>query len=75
MPSEKLRPNLDVAIAFLGGTNKTTEKLNVSPRTLYRWRKGIRQIPGEVAIEIERLTDGYVKRSDLRPDFWPQEGT
>lgn len=73
MPSENLRPNLDVAIAFLGGTNKAAKKLNVSTRTLFRWKKGIRQIPGEVAIEIERLTNGYVKRSDLRSDFWPPE--
>ena len=73
MPSKKIRPNLDVAIALLGGIEKTSRALNISRDILYRWRKGLTPIPGERAIEIENLTQGYVKRSDLRPDFWPPD--
>lgn len=39
-----------------------------------QWEKGA-TIPAERVVEIERATEGAVRRQSLRPDLWPEEAT
>lgn len=59
---------LNRAIAALTSLTALAEALKVSRATIYNWGRG--KVPGEAAIEIERVTGGVVKRSELRPDLW-----
>lgn len=36
---------------------------------VYQWASGIRQVPVERCIQIERATDGAVRCEELRPDI------
>lgn len=37
-----------------------------------QWEQGATTITAERAVDIERATDGEVRRGDLRPDLWPE---
>jgi len=41
--------------------------LGVKPQAIYQWVRGIRPVPIEYCLTIERVTGGLVTRSDLRP--------
>jgi DNA-binding transcriptional regulator YdaS (Cro superfamily) len=45
-------------------------KIGVTPVLVSQWRNGVRQIPIERCVAIERATEGAVTRQDLRPDDW-----
>ena len=45
-------------------------KLAITPVLINQWANGKRPIPPERCVEIERATEGYVTRRDLRPDDW-----
>ncbi|RYH41904.1 MAG: hypothetical protein EON54_17940 [Alcaligenaceae bacterium] len=53
--------------------------LGVKPVVISRWCSGIKPVPIERCIAIERLTGGLVSRRDLRPndwqDVWPDLST
>lgn len=44
--------------------------LGVAPALIYQWRTGLRSVPPERCVEIDRATGGAVTRRDLRPDDW-----
>ena len=56
-----------------GRTVWLARKLNVLHTQVSKYSHGKQRIPAERAIDIERLTDGHVHRSDMRPDLWPCE--
>ena len=37
---------------------------------VYQWAKGVRPIPIDRCVQIERATGGEVRRWDLRPEDW-----
>lgn len=41
-----------------------------NPTLIYQWASGVRPVPIERCLDIERVTDGAVRRRDLRPDDW-----
>jgi len=41
--------------------------LGVSPQAMYQWVRGVRPVPIEHCLTIERATGGLVTRGDLRP--------
>lgn len=45
-------------------------RLGVSPGLVSQWVTGRTSVTAERAIEIERATDGAVRKEDLRPDIW-----
>jgi|DEB0MinimDraft_3_1074331.scaffolds.fasta_scaffold54880_2 DNA-binding transcriptional regulator YdaS (Cro superfamily) len=57
--------SLRVAAAYLGGLGRLALKLDLSRQAIYKWRDN--GIPLKRALEIERLTEGRVKASDLCP--------
>jgi len=56
---------LRVAAAYLGGTSRLAAHLELSRQAIYKWRDF--GIPLKRALQIERLTEGRVKASDLCP--------
>ena len=48
------------------------KKLGVAHPQVYRWASGTR-VPAERVLDIERATNGAVKRHELRPDLYPPE--
>ena len=60
--------NLEKAIDHFGTKAKLAKELGVSPMVVYQWSK--RNVPAERASQIERISKGAVKASDLRPDIF-----
>ena len=58
------------AIEHVGGASKLSSLLGVSVQAVCFWRDGKRSIPIDKIVDIERFTDGVVRRWDLRPDDW-----
>lgn len=54
----------------MGSASALARLLNVKPPTIFEWRNGERPVPIERCVEIERATDGDVRRWDLRPEDW-----
>lgn len=66
-----LRIYLD-ALAF-GERRKFARLIGVVPAYLSQIRSGIRTPSPQLALLIERATNGAVSRQDLRPDVYPEE--
>ncbi len=50
-------------------------ELGVAPAVIYQWRTGLRSVPPDRCVDIERATAGAVSRRDLRDDWariWPE---
>lgn len=52
-----------------GAGVELAKHLGVRSVMLSQWRYGIKQVPAERCIEIERATAGAVRCEDLRPDI------
>lgn len=59
---------LDRAEDWLGGRDALAKALNMTRQGVWIWRS--RGVPAEMAINIERVTDGAVRREELRPDIY-----
>ena len=57
------------ATSRLGGAAKLAHAIGVTPPMVYQWASGLRQVPAERCIQIERATDGAVRCEELRPDI------
>ena len=56
------------ACRVVGGQAAMSRSLGVSPPTVNQWTTGVRQIPAERCLEIEKVTNGTVTCEELRPD-------
>lgn len=56
------------ACLIVGGQASLAELIGVSPSVVNQWIMGRRPIPAERCIGIEKVTGGYVRCEDLRPD-------
>ncbi len=61
---------MEKVIHYLDGPLIMSRKLGVSRFAVYTWRAGIRNMPAEVAVRIEKLTDGLVLREELLPEIF-----
>lgn len=61
---------IERAAAAVGGQAKLAALLNVKAPTVNQWVKRVRPIPLDRCALIERVTNGAVRRWDLRPDDW-----
>jgi DNA-binding transcriptional regulator YdaS (Cro superfamily) len=60
---------LRALVAELGGPSQLAAALSVQPSAVTNWlRRGI--VPPEQCVEIELLTNGRIKREQLRPDIF-----
>ena len=49
------------------------KRAGVTVQAVHLWKHGLAQPSPLRAADIERATDGEVKRSDLWPELWPPE--
>lgn len=62
---------LKVASAMVGGTDALCRELKLSRQAVYKWRST--GIPVKRAVQIERLTEGRIKASELCPEVFGDE--
>lgn len=59
----------------LGSQAGLAKAIDVAPAIVHQWRSGVRPVPVQHCLAIERATNGAVTRRDLRPDdfhlIWP----
>lgn len=65
---KKENPALKEACINFGGQALMARYLGVSPPTINQWVSGVRPIPAERCLEIEKITKGVVTCEELRPD-------
>ena len=70
MPYHVRMVEIKRACELVGGISKMAAVLGISGPTVSQWCTGIRPVPIERCVAIERATDGAVTRRDLRPDDW-----
>lgn len=57
-------------VAERGVTAALARQIGAQPQLMWQWASGVRPVPIERCVAIERATDGAVTRIDLRPDDW-----
>jgi len=55
-------------IQYFGNKANIARTFEVTPQAVNSWF--VREVPIKRAIEIEQVTDGVIKREDLRPDIF-----
>ncbi|MHA6234248.1 Cro/CI family transcriptional regulator [Pseudomonas fluorescens group sp. PF-69] len=61
------------ASRLLGSQAELARLLRVTAPTVNQWCSGERAVPAKRALQIEALTEGQIKKSDLCPSFpWGQ---
>jgi len=62
--------NLKDYLSTFGSKADLARKIGAQPQLVWQWSSGVRPVPIERCVPIERATDGAVTRKDLRPDDW-----
>lgn len=57
-------------VAERGVTASLARQIGAQPQLMWQWASGVRPVPIERCVAIERATEGAVTRRDLRPDDW-----
>lgn len=63
------------AIKYFGSGVKLAKTLNVRSQSVYSWKtdlanKSFSYIPLKYVLKIEKMTNKFVKKEDLRPDIY-----
>lgn len=53
-----------------GSQTELARAIHAQPQLVWQWTTGVRPVPVERCVAIERATNGAVTRQDLRPDDW-----
>lgn len=67
------------AVDIVGGQVAMAKRLTeitgrkITQSHVWNWLRRDPQVPAEMAIPIERATDGRIRRGDLRPDIYPAD--
>jgi DNA-binding transcriptional regulator YdaS (Cro superfamily) len=59
---------MDEVMKYFKNQNELAKLLGVAPTAISNWKA--RQIPVHRAVQIELLTNGAIKREELRPDIF-----
>lgn len=66
-------------LSLHGSQTELARAIGAQPQLIWQWSTGVRKIPIERCVPIERATNGAVTRQDLRPedwqDIWPELAT
>lgn len=63
---------LQKSISLIGGQAELARQVGVRPQTVHVWLKKFGQVPTKHVLKIEKILNGVVSRSDLRPDIYPR---
>ncbi|CAN7341867.1 helix-turn-helix domain-containing protein [Acidovorax sp. LjRoot74] len=61
---------IKLACDKVGSQAVLAKAIDVAPAIVHQWRGGLRPVPVQHCLAIERATEGAVTRRDLRPDDW-----
>ena len=61
---------IKAAAEEVGGQTALAAAIGVRQPTVSEWARGERPVPIERCVDIERATEGKVRRWDLRPNDW-----
>ena len=64
--------NLKEYLSKRGSTADLARKIAAQPQLVWQWSTGVRPVPVERCVPIERATEGAVTRKDLRPNDWAE---
>lgn len=64
-------PEIEQAIEIAGSQPRLAELTGISQQHISKMLRGQRHVSADVALAIERATEGKIGRSRLRPDYWP----
>ena len=59
-----------IACDAVGSQARLAKAIDVAPAVVHQWRTGIRPVPIQHCVAIERETNGAVTRKELRPHDW-----
>ncbi len=62
--------NLKDYLSKYGSQAELARQIGAQPQLVWQWSAGVRPVPLERCVPIERATNGAVTRKDLRPDDW-----
>ena len=62
--------SLQKACELAGSPSALAKQLGITPTAVFKWLKRDK-VPAERVLQIERLTNGVIHRSSLRPDCYP----
>lgn len=71
----RLRTNtrfIKAVVDAAGGMGPFAKHMKIKTSQVHQWTAGLRPVPLEKCIEIERLTEGQVTRYHLRPELFGQ---
>lgn len=68
-----MKAHIARAIAILGSQNNLANQINSSQQKISWLLHKAKQVPAELVIPIERATNGFVNRYQLRPDLFPKD--
>lgn len=69
--SEGMNEQILIACTLMGSQTSLAKALGVKPPVVNQWLNLIRPVPPKTCVAIEKVTNGKVRRQDLRPnDFW-----
>lgn len=57
------------ACNMLGGQARMAKALGITGPAIGQWVTGLRQVPLERCVQIQRMTSGAVTMDDMRPDM------
>ncbi len=69
---QHFRRHIQRAISLAGSQSKLAEQLDISQQNVSRLMTRAKRVPAELAVAIEKVTEGKVSRSDLRPDLFDE---
>lgn len=67
---QHFRRHIQRAITLAGSQSKLAEQLDISQQNVSRLMTRATRVPAELAVAIEKVTEGRVRKSDLRPDLF-----
>jgi DNA-binding transcriptional regulator YdaS (Cro superfamily) len=64
------RPLIQRAVALLGSQQKLADAIGLSQQGVSYLMKQAPRVTAEMAVAIERATEGEIRRQELRPDIF-----
>lgn len=67
---EDVRTYIQKAIDKAGSQRALADAIGISQQSISYLVTDAKKVPAEVAVAIDKYTEGEVSKSDLRPDLW-----
>jgi DNA-binding transcriptional regulator YdaS (Cro superfamily) len=62
-------PELQLTLKIMGGVNRIAALLGIAHPSVSKWN----HVPSKRVLQIERIAEGKLTRTQMRPDLYPDE--